>query len=169
MANHEGGCLCGAIRYEVQNEPLRVTICHCRFCQYTTGSAYMVEPIFDRNDFRLTKGTLSTYARRSEGSGKMVTVHFCPICATKIYLGVERSPQIWGVFAGTLDDPNWFKITSENTIHIFLDSARHDTIVPAGMRAYREHRRLNDDTPTIPTIFDQPHVIGRRPRASGAG
>jgi len=42
---HEGGCLCGEIRYETMAEPVRVTICHCTFCQRLTGSAYLVEPI----------------------------------------------------------------------------------------------------------------------------
>ena len=37
---HEGGCLCGDVRYARSPSPLRVTICHCTFCQRFTGSAY---------------------------------------------------------------------------------------------------------------------------------
>jgi hypothetical protein len=47
---HEGGCLCGDIRYKTLADPLRVTICHCRFCQRFTGSSYLVEPIFRKQD-----------------------------------------------------------------------------------------------------------------------
>ena len=57
MAVHEGGCICGAVRYETEGDPLRVTICHCRWCQRATGAAYMVEPIFRREDLRVTKGS----------------------------------------------------------------------------------------------------------------
>ena len=42
---HDGGCLCGDVRYQVAAAPLRVTICHCTFCQRFTGSAFLVEPI----------------------------------------------------------------------------------------------------------------------------
>ena len=47
MSRNEGGCLCGAVRFATLGEPSRVTVCHCRFCQKATGSAYLVEPIFD--------------------------------------------------------------------------------------------------------------------------
>jgi len=42
-STREGGCLCGDIRYKAIEEPLRVTICHCIFCQRFTGSAFLVE------------------------------------------------------------------------------------------------------------------------------
>src|SRR4249920_3761579 len=58
---HEGGCLCGTVRYRTQGEPIRVTICHCRFCQRATGGAYMVEPIFRLGDVRVTRGVPSIY------------------------------------------------------------------------------------------------------------
>ena len=85
MTIHEGGCICGATSYETLGDPLRVTICHCRFCQRATGSAYMVEPIFRCEDLRVTKGSPATYQHRSQGSGKLVHVHFCAACGTKLY------------------------------------------------------------------------------------
>ena len=47
---HQGGCLCGEVRYRTTAKPVRITICHCTFCQRLTGSAYLVEPIFKRED-----------------------------------------------------------------------------------------------------------------------
>ena len=94
MSMHHGGCLCGAVRYATAGKPLRVTFCHCRFCQRATGSAYMVEPIFEKANFEITSGTPAIYALASHGSGKQVSIHFCATCGTKLFLAFERFPGI---------------------------------------------------------------------------
>jgi len=35
-----GGCHCGAIRYEITEEPQSVYTCHCTDCQRLTSSAF---------------------------------------------------------------------------------------------------------------------------------
>ena len=114
MAVHQGGCLCGALRYETLADPVRVTICHCKFCQRATGSAYLIEPIFRLEDLRVMQGITTVYQTRSEGSGKIVYIHFCATCGTKLYLTFERFTETCGVYAGTFDDPNWFAIRPDN-------------------------------------------------------
>ena len=37
--SHKGGCFCGAVRYETVGKPVRVSLCHCRYCQLRTGTA----------------------------------------------------------------------------------------------------------------------------------
>ena len=162
MAVHEGGCICGAVRYETEGDPLRVTICHCRWCQRATGAAYMVEPIFRREDLRVTKGSPATYQHRSEGSGKLVHVHFCAACGTKLYLTFERFAENCGVYAGTFDDPDWFDIGPDNAKHIFIDVARQETILPPNVPAFGAHAIANDGTPLEPVVSDRPRVVGRR-------
>ncbi|MDH3232313.1 MAG: GFA family protein [Alphaproteobacteria bacterium] len=147
------------MRYQVSAEPVRVTICHCRFCQRATGSAYFVEPIFGRKDFAIIAGATRQYDHRSEGSGKLVFVNFCPDCGTKIFLGFERFPDVVGVYAGTFDEPTWFEQRADNSKHIFLDMARQGTIVPPGIDTFAQHATENDGTPIEPTVFEQPHVI----------
>ena len=160
MAIHGGGCLCGAVRYETLTDPVRVTICHCKFCQRATGSAYMVEPIFSLEALRVTKGAPAVYDTRSEGSGKMVHVHFCQSCGTKLYLSFERFSGTCGVYAGTFDDPNWFEMPPDYSKHIFIAEARSDTILPAAMPAFEQHAMRNDGTPLEPVVFEHPHVVG---------
>ncbi len=163
MSLNQGGCLCGAVRYATAAKPLRVTYCHCKFCQHATGSAFMVEPIFERAKFEITSGTPAIYTLASKGSGKRVTINFCATCGTKLFLSFERFPEVFGVYGGTFDDPNWFERTPSMSRHIFLDSAQHGTIIPSGVRAYREHTMLNDGTPVEPITFQQPHAIETRP------
>ena len=105
MPTIEGGCLCGAVRYQTQGEPNRITICHCRFCQRATGGAYMVEPIFRPEDVSVTRGVPSIYTHTSEGSGKHLHIHSCSGCATKLYVTFERFPDFCGIYGGTFDDP----------------------------------------------------------------
>jgi len=33
---HEGGCLCGSVRYRTTGDPVAATVCHCKFCQRRT-------------------------------------------------------------------------------------------------------------------------------------
>lgn len=161
MDTHQGGCLCGAVRYETEGYPLRVTICHCKFCQRATGSAYMVEPVFSLECFRLLHGSPSVYEHRSVGSAKLLYVHFCAECGTKIRVTFERFTETCGVYAGTFDDPNWFEISPDNARHIYVDVARADTVLPANMPTFHEHAMLNDGTPLAPTIFEQPKIVGQ--------
>jgi len=122
----------------------------------------MVEPVFRLEHLRVTKGTPSVFQVRSRGSGKTVRVHFCATCGTKLYLTFERFPDSCGVYAGTFDDPNWFHIVPENSKHIFIDMARHETILPPGLNAFPEHAITNEGQKNEPVMFDHPHVVGRR-------
>ena len=36
----EGGCLCGAVRYEANAEPAFAVHCYCRQCQRITGAGH---------------------------------------------------------------------------------------------------------------------------------
>jgi hypothetical protein len=162
MAINQGGCLCGAVRYAATSKPLRVTYCHCRFCQRATGSAYLVEPIFEKSSFAITGGRPATYVLTSEGSGKLVTIHFCSTCGTKLFLEFERFPEIFGIYGGTFDDPDWFDRSPQMSRHIFLDSSQDGTVIPAGVSTYRQHVMLVDGTRAAPVVFGQPHTIGKR-------
>lgn len=161
MKEVQGGCLCGNLRYEVKDKPSRVTMCHCKFCQKATGGAYLVEPIFDKQDFSMLVGEPKIYTHTSDGSGKLVFIHFCDTCGTKLFLTFERFAEVIGVYGGTFDDPDWFEVTPENAKHIFLGVARRGTVIPSGMNTFIEHATKNDGTPIEPTIFASSQVIGK--------
>lgn len=163
MIQQQGGCLCGSIRFALTRPPTRVTVCHCRFCQKATGSAYMVEPIYDSAALAVLSGKAAVYDHRSEGSGKTVHIHFCRDCGTKLWLAFERFPYAVGIFAGTVDEPCWFQIEPATSKHIFPGVARTDTVIPPGLPTYLRHATENDGTPNLPTVFAAPQIVGRDP------
>lgn len=157
--HHEGGCLCGAIRYEARAEPVRTTICHCRFCQRLTGSAFLVEPIFDKADLAFSGAAPQIYAHRSAGSHKRVFVHFCGRCGAHLYLAFERFPDVIGVCGGTFDDPNWFDRSPARCRHIFTQHAQKGVVLPAGAYVFEAHAVEADGTSNMPRIYGEPMVV----------
>lgn len=159
---HEGGCLCGDIRYRVGAKPLRVTICHCSFCQRMTGSAYLVEPIFRKQDLTLLRAAPKTYDHRSDSSDKRVTVNFCGRCGTTVYLDLERFPDIFGLCAGTFDDPNWFDRDAADCRHIFTRSAQDGVVLPPGLNMFEQHAITLDGAPNEPHLLSHALIVSRR-------
>jgi hypothetical protein len=51
-----GGCLCGALRYEISEAPLLTYTCYCIDCQHLTGTAFSLAITVPERAFRLTKG-----------------------------------------------------------------------------------------------------------------
>ena len=165
MARHEGGCLCGEVRFVADTEPMRVTVCHCRFCQRTTGTAYLVEPIFAKTEFHVTARVPKTYDTISAGSGKRVTIHFCGTCGTRVMLGFERFPDHVGTFAGTFDDPGKLGLSSDIVRHLFTGAAQDGTVLPAGVQLFHEHAFRADGSLNEPRILAEPTVAVSSGRA----
>jgi hypothetical protein len=156
---HQGGCLCGNIRFCVTAAPRRVTFCHCRFCQKVTGAAYAVEPIFAVGDFRLLSGAPKTFDTRSKGSGKTVTVHFCDTCGSSFRYTFQRFGDVTGILAGSFDDPDWFKWDASTAKHIFLESAQANTLLPAGLPLFMQHAMTAKDEPVTPIVLEAPTSV----------
>ena len=49
-----GGCICGAVRYTINDGPLFVHACHCQDCQRFSGSAFVVLMGVAKAHFELT-------------------------------------------------------------------------------------------------------------------
>ncbi len=98
----EGGCYCGATRYEITTDPVMKAQCHCRECQYFSGGGPNVFMAVPNDGFRYTKGTAAAFTRTDiEGA---VTRQFCPGCGTQIATLLPGRP-LTVVKVGTLDDP----------------------------------------------------------------
>jgi hypothetical protein len=159
---HEGGCLCGDVRYRALGEPVRVTVCHCTFCQKVTGSAFLVEPIFSRDDVAFSGITPRRYDHHSDGSQKRVTVNFCARCGTTVCLDLERFPDILALCGGTFDDPNWFDRGPGNYRHTFTRSAQEGVLLPPNVDTYSGHALQLDGTPNHPVVFAHALTVSRK-------
>ena len=138
----QGGCQCGAIRYEVGRPPSIIFACHCTACQRRSGSAFVVSMVVRDHDFRLTRGALTSQTRTGD-SGAQLTHWFCVNCGTPI-LGVQRgtAPDVYQtVRLGTLDDVSGLR----PTVHVWTRSAQDWVAVPAGPRSFEQN-------PPVPII-----------------
>ncbi|MCJ8324488.1 MAG: GFA family protein [Rhizobiales bacterium] len=154
MTIAKGGCLCGKLRYAVKGQPQRLTYCYCKYCQRATGGGNLVSPVFDSANVEITHGKAKIYEHRSEGSGKLMYVHFCDQCGTKILHTYERFADVTGLYGGTFDDPNWFDRNPETTKYIYLGVAQNNTVIPAGFPTFDEHASNIDGSLNQTKVFD---------------
>jgi hypothetical protein len=98
----EGGCYCGALRYQAEGKPALKAQCHCRECQYITGGAPNLFMLMPPEGFRYTKGAPKEFSRSDIEHA--VTREFCADCGTHI---LTRRPGLHQLVLkiGTLDDP----------------------------------------------------------------
>ena len=149
---HEGGCLCGNLRYRIVGAPIRTLVCHCRFCQRMTGSSSYAESLFPVEAVAFSGGQMSQFDHRSQGSEKLVHVQFCPKCGTTVGLAFERWPEFRAISRGTFDDPDWVAIGS----HIWTGSAQTGVVLPAHIDCFREARATLDGQAKPAHRFDVP-------------
>jgi hypothetical protein len=100
-----GSCHCGAIAYEADIDPERVTICHCTDCQKLTGSAYRVSVGAPAAAFRLLAGSPTIYVKRAD-SGAGRAEGLCATCGSPLYTYDADQPQRLGIRWGSVDQRN---------------------------------------------------------------
>ena len=134
---HEGGCVCGAVRYTTRGDPMRVTVCHCTWCQRRTGSAFAVESLFNEAQVEIS-GELNQFRSTSDESGRWLERDFCPRCGTNIGFTFERLPDARMIDSGTFDDPSWVSPNRHEFRYIFLRSAQSWSQVPEGAQKFEK-------------------------------
>lgn len=101
---YQGGCQCGAVRYEVSGEPQHVALCHCNDCRKSSGAPMVAWAAFTDSQFELVQGEPVTF----NSSGSAIR-SFCSICGSGLYYrNAEFLPGIVDIQSATLDDPDAF-------------------------------------------------------------
>jgi hypothetical protein len=102
-----GGCLCGAIRYEIAAEPMFGGQCQCLDCQHETGGGHANFMAFPAEAVNLT-GTPRFYKVKAE-SGNTLRRGFCPTCGSPVVGATSGLRGVTTISAGSFDDPSVFK------------------------------------------------------------
>jgi hypothetical protein len=114
-----GGCLCGAVRYQLSEPPIEGGYCHCSRCRRAYGGLFLAGLRFPGRAFALTSGDLQNFeasvARRS----------FCAACGSPIAFAYQGADDVW-ILVGSLDRPEQWPLTSAASFgpvrHLHVDS-----------------------------------------------
>ena len=110
-----GGCLCGAVRFEIKGKIRNIVYCHCSQCRKAQGSAYASNGIVAKTDFSFTLGeTVLTGYESPQGQTK----YFCRHCGSPIVSKNIAHPNQIRIRLGTIETT----ISEKPQAHIFVDS-----------------------------------------------
>jgi len=128
MARIEGGCLCGAVRYRSEAEPVMQVICHCKTCQKNSGSAFSMNVAVPQESLVVEGEVLRSYNDHSGASGQPFYRHYCSACGLHVYSHGSAYGTIAFIKAGTLDDATWLA----PTMHIWTAEKLPWVAIPEG-------------------------------------
>lgn len=124
----QGGCLCGAIRFEAQLPSKWCAHCHCSMCRKAHGAGYVTWVGFDRSQFRLLQGSdqLAWY-----GSSAPARRGFCRTCGSTMLFKSERWAGETHVALGCIDTP----IDRQPQANVFFDAHVHWMPIDASLKS----------------------------------
>ncbi|MHB8454801.1 MAG: GFA family protein [Acidiferrobacterales bacterium] len=112
---HKGGCLCGAVTYEINGDLGPIMLCHCSRCRKVNGTAFNAASPVRKADFRILTGLDKlTDFESSPGVGRV----FCSVCGSPIFSRRDAFPEVIRLRIGTLDTP----VNTRISAHIFVAS-----------------------------------------------
>ncbi len=99
----QGGCACGAVRFEVTRPFVSAGYCHCTRCQRRTGTAASANARAEPGSVRIVRGEDELRAWAPEGGREKV---FCARCGSALFSCEPGSRDYTGVRLGAVDgDP----------------------------------------------------------------
>ena len=101
-----GGCLCGAVRYQITADPVFSGRCYCEDCRKTSGTGHNCVLAVPEGAVSIT-GKLTEFTKKG-GSGQPMTRRFCPTCGSRISGSPAVLQGLTLITASTLDEPEKF-------------------------------------------------------------
>lgn len=104
MAKLTGHCLCGGVRFELDEPLTSATYCHCTRCQRRSGTAASAQGPIRRRALRILDGEdlVRAYVPPTGGWEKL----FCSACGSALFSRNPADPEEMSVRLGVIDgDP----------------------------------------------------------------
>ena len=96
-----GGCLCGAVRFEVTEPLVSSGYCHCTRCQRRTGTAASPGARIAPGSLRVLAG--EEHIRAYEPADGFAKV-FCTACGSSLWSRSQEDPEVVSIRLGAFDD-----------------------------------------------------------------
>jgi hypothetical protein len=127
---YAGGCLCGALRYEADGEPLFAGHCYCDDCRKASGSGFIPFMGFPNSAVRFNGQSQKFTSKAANGNDAVR--NSCPICCSLVFGGEVGRAEIFTIYAGSLDDPSSF----HPNVAIFTRNRPTWALIPPDLTAY---------------------------------
>ena len=134
---HEGGCLCGRVRYRISARLTNVAHCHCSMCRRASGAPFVTWVVIPADSFEITKGTPAMYPSSEDSERR-----FCPACGTQLTFWTSRAADGIDVTVGSLDDPEACRANR----HVWTSGRLRTLHVDDGLPAFPEGTPKGFDT-----------------------
>ena len=110
-----GGCLCGGVRFELNEPATEAGYCHCTRCQKRTGGGSSLQARIDGRTFRLVQGEelVGCWSPPDAGFDKC----FCRECGAHLFSRNPRNPAQMSIRMAAFDGdpgvrPQWRAFTA---------------------------------------------------------
>jgi hypothetical protein len=127
---YTGGCLCGAVRYEAEGEPIFAGHCYCADCRRASGSGFVPFMGFSSSAVRFSGQTLKFVSKAANGGDALR--NSCPVCGSLVFGGEVGKDESFTIYAGSLDDPSRF----HPKVAIFARGRPDWAIIPPGLMIF---------------------------------
>lgn len=131
---YHGSCLCGVVRFEVDEFTPQVAHCHCSMCRKFHGAAYATIASVSRSRFRWIEGENALKGFTAENG---TTRTFCSHCGSSLMFSSPGAPEETVEIALGAVDGN---VPVEPNAHIFVASGTNWTTLSDGLPQYEEGR-----------------------------
>lgn len=127
--HYPGGCLCGAVRYHLEEMPRDGAFCHCQSCRRSSGAAFVPWGTVDLASFHTTSDRMMI-AKTSEG----VERGFCGDCGSTLTYRNSGRPTEIDITLVSLDDVNLI----QPRMHIWVEDKLPWVTICDGLPQYEK-------------------------------